>query len=409
MTILICTVGGSPAPIVTALARWQPSFTVFVCSEEDPTSEKKGSASSTQVEGKGPVCTSGPNRAPDLPNIPTQAGLAPGSWEVLLVPADDPAIILRRITAKLRDMLERGGGEIVADYTGGTKSMTAGLFAAALLTPGIGLSLVGGPRLDLVRVTDGLEAATRVDAEAIRGSWRLAEARRAWTRFGYAEAARILDQGGQTDPDSVRARSLSRGYALWDAFDHAEAYRMLKPLGRFVAEGLMPALAILANDMSERGTAYRIWDVLFMAERRAAGQQYDTAVLLVYRALEWIAQWSLREHQGIDASDVHDEPATMTDLVHVSHTGKRVIGLHNAWTALGRLAGPFSEVGRATDKTRLTFAELRNTSLFAHGVRPMSKADFAQARSWFDQNVLPSFLAVSFAGKPPFGQLPTSF
>src|SRR5690242_4785999 len=109
--ILVCTVGGSHQPILTALKARKWDRVVFVC-----TPGVGGSA--TMVE----------EAVGTLPPIPVLAGLDPGGWELVTVPPDEPdaafAVLVDKLRALARDL---PGAEIVTDFTGGTKSMSAAL------------------------------------------------------------------------------------------------------------------------------------------------------------------------------------------------------------------------------------------------------------------------------------------
>ena len=100
------------------------------------------------------------------------------------------------------------GARFVADYTGGTKTMTAALVCAALQSDDVELQLVSGARRDLVGVVDGTERA-------------MAPYLAAWKRYAYQEAAAGLERirVAADAPDRQRlnlALVLSRALARWD-------------------------------------------------------------------------------------------------------------------------------------------------------------------------------------------------
>ena len=89
-TILVCTVGGSHAPILAAIKHHAPSSIHFVCS-----SGKRSSA--VQITGVGNCIKASPrDEKPTLPNIPAQLKLRDDQYEVIEVPADDPDAIHQR-------------------------------------------------------------------------------------------------------------------------------------------------------------------------------------------------------------------------------------------------------------------------------------------------------------------------
>lgn len=436
--ILFCTVGGSFQPIVNAIRAHQADRVVFICSEDDPTAGSRGKGSYVEVIGEGMVCHSKFPEPPDLPNIPTQVGLGEGQFEVVLVPADDPEAIVVAMRERLLKAV-KSGDEVIADYTGGTKSMSGGLMMAAIHTDGVKLSLIGGVRTNRVKVGDGMQAMRRVNVAKVRALMRLDEVKSAWKRHAYAEAAELLHHTGSDDPDVQRALILSRAYSAWDRFDHQTAYYLLESMSAHVSGRLLGAIGTLKYDEVgeveaieleiqqsgqdprkaydakrpnlQKTRAFKLWDLYLNAERRALSGQYDAAVLLLYRVFEGIAQSALFFDYHIKS---HDAPAEIAieypEYVNTGRDGNYVIGNHNAWSLLARLGdGPLNQVGAATSKSRRDFLERRNRSLFAHGFRPIDRPEFEKSRAFFDEAVKPAFLETYFKGRIPFDQLPTEF
>jgi hypothetical protein len=86
--VLVCTVGGSHQPILTALKARPWGHVVFVC-----TAAAEGMAASAgmveQAVDRGPP-------------IPVMAGLDPGRFEIVIVPPDDPDAAFAVLHDKLR-------------------------------------------------------------------------------------------------------------------------------------------------------------------------------------------------------------------------------------------------------------------------------------------------------------------
>jgi hypothetical protein len=86
--VLICTVGGSPQQIITAIDKMQPIHTEFICTDKDPVTDQPDSC--VCVAGSGTVCKSRQAiKAPDMPNIPTMTGLSKVRYSITIVPSDD--------------------------------------------------------------------------------------------------------------------------------------------------------------------------------------------------------------------------------------------------------------------------------------------------------------------------------
>lgn len=56
--VLVCTVGGSHQPIVTAIRAIKPAYVCFLCTDRDPNTGQPGSR--IQVEGTGNVIKAHP-------------------------------------------------------------------------------------------------------------------------------------------------------------------------------------------------------------------------------------------------------------------------------------------------------------------------------------------------------------
>ena len=248
--ILLCTVGGSHQPIIKAIQSTSPCYVCFFCTDRDPTTDRPGSID--QVTGEGNVIkkSNAPDAKPELPNIPTQAGLQVDQFEVSIVPADDldgAYSTMRDATAELAAKFS--GARFIADYTGGTKSMTAALVCAALEAAGEGndivLQVVTGARTNLVSVQAGTEHAMIASVARLRLRHEMALYLRAWERFAYYEAAEGLNSISIAADAKDRKRyelalGLSRALALWDNFDHAGAFGLIQVYSKTRSEMLSP-------------------------------------------------------------------------------------------------------------------------------------------------------------------------
>ena len=175
MLILVASVGGSVAPIASAIAAKRPDHVLFVASE--PRGDRPGSAG-------------------EVPSILQKAQRPKQAHDILrLEDPDDPEAAF----LALRGEVERLRGKhpsacFLFDYTGGTKSMTSAVFQCALATPGAELQLMTGRREDLQGVTPRTERPVE-----IRVGWLLAERqearlREAWRRFYRGDGFSLEEQ-----------------------------------------------------------------------------------------------------------------------------------------------------------------------------------------------------------------------
>jgi len=398
--ILVCTVGGSHQPIVTAIHELDPDFTVFFCSGQDPGTGKPGS--DEQILGKGKVIKAlFKDTKPTLPNIPAQTGLFEGSFEVVTIPADDLDEAVAIIRQKLMDLAHRFPADrIVADYTGGTKSMTVALVIAVLETNHIDLQLVTGNRADLVKVINGTEAAAPANIESIRLTRSMEPYLSAWKRHAYDEAENGLS-GIQCPGNTLlrsrlhRARDISMAFAAWDRFDHLKALRLLEIYQSVIGKDLGKQFAALRllTIKSEQQEAALLLDLWRNAERRAVQGRYDDAVARCYRMGEGTAQWLLHTRCDIDTSDIDPEKLPNDFDTETGYENKIQAGLFKAWELVGKLLkGAAGQFAANRLSTLLDHIKVRNNSILAHGKTPVSKENWEKFHLWLDQTFLPMLI-----------------
>ncbi len=376
--ILVCTVGGACAPIVTAVRDYAPTYVCFLA-----TTGARGSR--VTVDGTGYPC------GENIPNIITQTALTPGSYGIIELEEPDSLPdcyrVMRSILRKLADAHQ--GARYVADYTGGTKTMGAALVLAALEL-NWELSLVRGTRADLVRVLDGSEMASLVNAGEVRARQVLNEAERLFDAYAYSSAESVIEGIVRAAPLSNEMQrmvsqmvALCRAFDAWDRFDHARAKQLLMPYqSRCVSQW-----RFLKSLTGERATGYEpVIDLLRNAERRAGRGRYDDAVARLYRTLELLAQLRLRQRTPpLDPSNISIEllPENLRaqyESLRDVHSQKIQIGLRQNYELLSELDDPIGIVYRAFAKRLLNALTSRNNSILAHGLTPLTESEYKTMR-----------------------------
>lgn len=386
--MLALTVGGSCAPVITAIRDYQPDFVCFIVS-----SGSRGSWATVDGPGnpcgnpriiKCPACgKNAPLGDPKGVNILAQTGLAESKYEILeLSEPDDLTNCYTQIRTTLMQLRQSyAGGRFLADYTGGTKTMTAALTIAALET-GYELSLVKGARADLVKVRNGTEMAALVNVSEVRARRQMAEAQHLFNKYAYASAAEILQSTLRTAPLPPELQreigewvTLCRALDAWDRFDHSQARALLETY-REQFGTLWQFLKLLSG--ARPGYA-PVLDLLHNAKRRAVRGRYDDAVARLYRALEMLAQIRLEQREpALDSSNLN--PASLPETLQPKYgalrepgeKGKVKLGLRQDYELLLELADPLGSVYQECAKRLLQALSHRNESILAHGQTPIA-------------------------------------
>jgi CRISPR-associated protein (TIGR02710 family) len=173
---------------------------------------------------------------------------------------------------------------VIADYTGGTKSMTAGLAAAALDDGQCEIRLVTGARPDLQIVADRTDFVRPIHVWDTQVARQLRVAIRFIARYDYASAAAFLEETSRrfaSDEKLTRWISFCRAFDAWDRFDHQAAQALLDAYeGHF--GGHKAFLSMLMGAKIHHGWEL-VEDLLLNSERRAVQARYDDATGRLYR------------------------------------------------------------------------------------------------------------------------------
>lgn len=364
--VLIVTVGGSPEPVIAVIKRHKPDRVFFLCS----------TASSKEVDGPGRQAG----------NIVAQCGLQENAYSKLEVGDPDDLAACLTSAAEAYDAADRDAA-IVADYTGGTKTMSAALACVATgayASRTERISVVTGQRDGLRTVISGTEIVRRQEASPLilEEQWRaglvLANG------YHYAPAVALLEpiMSEHTPPKALadkttRLITLCRGFEAWDRFDHAEAFKHLQHGGRAVGAWLGD-LALL-RDAEEQPVEWGpkcvlpVYDLLLNADRRAAQGRYDDAAARLYRSLELMAQkrlWTL----GINSANVETAKVAgwlATVPVQRAQQSPLQTGLREDYEILSSLGDPVGQVYREHGEALRLTLQRRNASILAHGTQPI--------------------------------------
>lgn len=410
MTILVLAVGGSPSPVVNAVrqnaADGPLDHVFFLCS-----SSSSGSGSDSTIEepirwaarGDCPQCGERFERRWEQPGIAQQAGLERGSYTIERV--EDPDDLRQVVEACVRIEVAIGerfpGTSVVANYTGGTKTMSFGLGLHALRRGWVlQVNATGRGRDNLERIDLG-DVALVQEEGWLTVEDALERARDLEGRHGYAAAVAVLEAlaASRRLPGEEREKVLDaldrcRMWAAWDRFDYrgalacARRSRQLAELHAARLSRLERTVRGLEGPAGRRIAADAagelLEDLVANAARCAARGRFDDAVGRLYRATELAAQARLRLAYGLRTDDLdlaHPRlPPSSREWLEALHRAGETrvrISLVAAYRLLVEMDDP---LGRHFEKSRrvMRFLEMRNQSLFAHGLEPIGPDRWVQ-------------------------------
>lgn len=404
--LLICTVGSTPEPIIAAIRHWTPARVIFLHS-----SDTKASAE----------------------DVTKEAGLLQaGAWDMVeLREAQDFGDCVRR----MRSLDEQIGAwrrkgteyDVVVDFTGGTKCMSAALSLVARRWP-CAFSYVGGT--ERTKGGTGIVVSGKEQTLVTLNPWNalgyqaIEDACLLFDQHAFVPAANLLAEARKAADDDAVKRSLStfhqlcEGYGLWDRFQHRDAIQRIANVLRNATD----LQAVLGSNRSEtvihdikqgqqalqqlvaqpRSRAMAA-DLLANARRRKHEGRNDDGVARLYRAIESLAQLALAERHEIPSTDdmaLDRVPVSLRERwASRAKDGRLPLGLQDAYVLLNELgdsAGKtFTDLGlQDPQRSPLT---ARNQSILAHGFQPVGHNVFDQLWSaaaklgGFTEAELPTF------------------
>ncbi|WP_022662641.1 TIGR02710 family CRISPR-associated CARF protein [Paucidesulfovibrio longus] len=306
-------------------------------------------------------------------------------------------------------------GQMVADFTRGTKAMSAALVLAAARHGIPRLRYIIGERNSSGSVKAGMEVVQEFSTTTASGHRLLDQALLVMTKGNFAAVQDILpaveDPLEVVWPEAVRelfsfARAAAAFYSAWDRLDYAEALRLLKSgipecpdrawarftPGKDVAKHVKELAAARPNTNKECAAWVRIKavDLLANGERRIRDRQFEDAYLRAYRVLELIGQVGLFVH-GLDSSDIpKDNPAVQALQEKLKKKHENGFGMNRRtgnYTAPRELAARLLKFmddpmgAKLLEVGKGGFTQARNNSLLIHGFTATQQATDESLRS----------------------------
>ncbi|MFH1939722.1 MAG: TIGR02710 family CRISPR-associated CARF protein [bacterium] len=388
--ILILSVGGSSEPIVNAINFYKPDFVYFFCS-----SGHKGSA--ITIDGPGEPCgNKSKSKCPECgyeyyignpkgKAVVFQVGLSKDKYEIISVDDPDDLNLCYSKLVSLSTSIKKiyPEAQIIANYTGGTKTMSAAMALVGIMTEEWDLSLNKGPRLDIIKIKGG-------DIPVVINKWQifaeqcLESAAKTLENYDYALADAIVSGllSHPLEPSFerrlLRTRQLCVAFDCWDKFEHKKALELLQPCDKDFFAYIIPLKRILKKTKT---TGYElVGDLLNNAERRATQQRYDDAIARLYRATELFAQIRIEKTKGYKLGKLTlkelDEELRPEYSKYMKENDRLLLGLREDYELLYKMKDPIGNEFKENESSLLEALKYRNSSILAHGIIPLKEEDY---------------------------------
>lgn len=417
---LLISVGGTPAPVALSIDYHKPHAVIFFTS------------------------------AGSRPEIGTKVKpLATHAWldqEVIVTPDhQDLTQSMEALADELPSRLAALGvtsSDLVVDYTGGTKTMSAALVLATINEP-VSFSYVGGKvrtKEGLGVVLDGSEAVVKTpnpwDVLALDSRRRIARQ----FNSGQFEAAQVTAQEAASRVSEryrvlyLSLKDLCDAYHRWQGFDYGNVLGRLTGAAAKLRQyalaaderGLLGFLDAVERDRVRAEGIVRVFQELQRGRSAPIAEQKtlivdlvtnairttrlarrpDDGVARLYSALEKLAKAELQA-LGIDNSAATPEqiPDTLRAEFIARHrdaeTGRLQFGLRASFQALAALGAPVGLRYQAREGELASVLAIRNMSLMAHGWAPIKVDVFDRLLA-----ITLDFLGLDEGGLPELPQFP---
>jgi len=370
---IVASLGGTPDPIIKTIEDYEPDSVYFIVSAESSVQIKKDGELSKRTE-----------------HIEYE-------HEVFGITDHNNLVdcYLASLRAISRAKEKFSPAEILVNYTGGTKCMAAALVLASM-DGDFKHCYIGGRVRDAVgRVKNGYEMVFIESSPRIAlGVNDLNDAMLLFNRNVIGGAEKILRRADSVIANHPEVSKQMRGlrdvvnvYLRWDGFDHVAAKRILDgcELDIFDVDSrkTIESDKIILYRLLERSKGRTelcmelVLDVISNAERRAEEGHYDDAIARLYRALEMIGQYRLKE-KGYDASDmkIEDEDLKKKYERYNGENGRIKLSLVAGFGFLHDLGDEWGRIFVEDFNGFKKHLDKRNLSIFAHGTETRSKEDY---------------------------------
>ena len=319
--------------------------------------------------------------------IAVQTGLSENQYHIFILDyPDDLDECYSKIENIQADIQSRfPDAEVIANFTGGTKVMSASLAFFGVMNPEWKLSLNIGKRKDIIKVTSG-DVPVLINKWKIFRKQKIVEAKNALQRYDYEAALHVFEEFLMQPLEREYQLQLQewinvcKAFSCWDRYNHAAALELISDYGRHYKDYILILKKLLKQDKNHHGYEL-VADLVNNAERKAAQGRYDDAVARLYRATELFGQIRLDviiPQSELGRLKLGDLPENLQDDYkdRARENKQLLLGLCDVYTLLHRLHDSVGDIYQKMEKKVLDALYKRNNSIYAHGLRPLACEDY---------------------------------
>lgn len=333
-----------------------------------------------------------------LPGVREKIDASVAVCEIVLDDIEDIKKISRTIVAEMRKELRTKGNDIVADYTGGTKPMSAGLALAAVRFGLPALVYVHGDRDAAGMVVPGTEKVTSFMLDEFYSRMAFRESISFFNNRVFFSSMKVLEGMSYGSEwfveDTSQMRHLAEGFYRWDIFDLKGAmacFRMLdeKFLRKCGIKARMEKCKeVLNREIEDEFGIERAVDLFCNARRRASEAKYDDAVARLYRLTEFLIQIEAHSLGILAPGSFEVDSGKIPPDLAAKYGGEEgrlpkklplsLLLLLDLLLELPALPQQRRAILSQTREEHKKFLGLRNRSILAHGFNYLSEKEYAE-------------------------------
>ncbi|SFL70856.1 CRISPR-associated protein, TIGR02710 family [Methanobrevibacter olleyae] len=289
------------------------------------------------------------------------------------------------------DILSEDKGEIIMDYTSGTKTMSAAMACCGMFYSKDLITVSGDRKNGIVSL--GTESIQYQNLYKVYDRFSLMRVRNYFNANRFYTAGEILENIVDTNIHKEDLLNLVNAYYAWDNMDFDIAYDYLTKVNLDYLEFAeirddlkinLKALGTIVRSPHENlKNCYILASLINNSIRRADEYKYDDAIARLYRSFELIAQIRLNSYclisSDIDISILLEKGVSedfIKDLEKTRLDGKIKIGLIKDFELLAELDDDLGKYFIENRNKINNLTQNRNNSILAHGLESLNKEDF---------------------------------